>query len=562
MWQHMRLESLGVIADAELELSEGFTVITGETGAGKTMVVTALGLLRGERSDSALVRHGATQARVEAHIDISADDVVRELVDSAGGDIDDHVVGLRRTVSSSGRSRAHVGGASAPAALLTRLSERLVAVHGQAAQHRLIRPAEQRTAVDEFAGEPMEKAKAEFGVAWESLRQLNEQIADIRTNSQERARELAMLKTGLDECAAVDPQVGEDDLLQAEEARLANAETLIRAAGTAHDSISESPGGRDALATALGALQDVTGYDPQLDNLAQRVSETLIGLDELSVELSGYTESIDTDPNRLAVVQERRAALAELQRKYGPAIDDVLSWQQRAVDRVMELDHDDHRLEQCEEQLQQCRDEARAAARRMSELRHDAAAKLGECVSSELHELSMPHAQLVVEVDTRSDDQLAKDGLDDVWFGFSANTPGTPRGLDKGASGGELSRIMLALEVVLAGGRTVPTLVFDEVDAGIGGQAAVEVGRRLARLAEHAQVLAVTHLPQVAAFADHHFRVLKNDDGQVTRSDVVELDTSGRILELSRMLAGHEDSSAARAHAAELLGIANQSEPR
>lgn len=556
MWQHLRLTSLGVIAEAELELGPGFTVITGETGAGKTMVVTALGLLRGERADTGLVRHGAQRSRVEAFIDITGDEYASDMVTEAGGDVDDGVVSLGRTISAAGRSRAQAGGAAAPAALLGRLSERLVAVHGQASQHRLIQRAEQRAALDAFAGEALTRAYAEFEPAWESLRSLTEEIDLITAHTQERARELEMLRQGLQECERVAPRAGEDDELLAEENRLANAEALIRAAGAAHDAISAHA--RDAVASAVDVLAEAGGNDEELDRLSGRVSESLIELDDISVELSRYADGVDVDANRLAVVQERRAALAELQRKYGPSIEDVLAWQENAATRVLELDDDGGRLATLQARCDEARHRALDAAHRMSALRADAAKRLGDQVTAELHELSMPHARFTAEVHSRDDEELSASGLDDVWFGFAANTSGSPRTLDKGASGGELSRIMLALEVVLAGGGTVPTLIFDEVDAGIGGQAAVEVGKRLARLANTAQVLAVTHLPQVAAFADHHFRVLKNDDGQVTRSDVVELDDDGRVVELSRMLAGQQDSESARAHAAELLHTAGQ----
>src|SRR5699024_3714869 len=469
-----------------------------------------------------------------------------------------------------------------------RLSERLVAVHGQASQHRLIQRAEQRAALDAFAGEALTRAYAEFEPAWESLRSLTEEIDLITAHTQERARELEMLRQGLQECERVAPRAGEDDELLAEENRLANAEALIRAAGAAHDAISAHA--RDAVASAVDVLAEAGGNDEELDRLSGRVSESLIELDDISVELSRYADGVDVDANRLAVVQDRRAALADLQRKYGPSIEDVLAWQENAATRVLELDDDGGRLATLQARCDEARHRALDAAHRMSALRADAAKRLGDQVTAELHELSMPHARFTAEVHShadeensygekvtvelhelsmlqarfydevhsRDDEELSASGLDDVWFGFADNTSGSPRTLDKGASGAELARIMLALEVVLAGGGTVPTLIFDEVDAGIGGQAAVEVGKRLARLANTAQVLAVTHLPQVAAFADHHFRVLKNDDGQVTRSDVVELDDDGRVVELSRMLAGQQDSESARAHAAELLHTAGQ----
>lgn len=560
MWRHIRLSSLGVIEEAELELSSGFTVITGETGAGKTMVVTALGLLRGERSDLGLVRHGAAQARVEASVDVPEGSALGEIVAEAGGVIEDGELLLGRVLSAQGRSRAFVGGSGVPATVLSAVSDELVAVHGQSDQHRLLRGAEQRGALDQFAGEDFATPYAEFTPMFARLREIDRSVDELRIHAQERARELDLLTFGLDEIAEVDPIQGEDAALLAEESKLAHAESLVLAAQRAHDSMagdeSDVEGARSLVAGALVALQEVRGHDGELDALAVRANEVSILLDEVGAELSSYASRVDLDPARLAVVQERRAALIGLLRKYGPTLDDVFSWQEKSSARLSELSSDDSRIEALTAERESLAPQVLELARRMSASRAEAAGRLSKLVTAELAALSMPHARLDVQVTSREKDKLTPQGLDDVDFLFAANNGMQPRPLNKGASGGELSRLMLALEVVLVDQKTVPTLVFDEVDAGIGGKAAVEVGRRLGRLAQHAQVLVVTHLPQVAAFADHHFHVQKDDDGFVTSSSVVALDGEARVDELARMLAGQEDSATAQAHARELLELA------
>jgi DNA repair protein RecN (Recombination protein N) len=556
-WETLSLRNLGVIDSAELELGPGFSVITGETGAGKTMVVTALGLLRGARADSGLVRSGSDQARVEAIVAVPDGSSVAELVDSAGGSVDDGVVVLSRAVSAQGRSRAFVGGAAAPATLLSTITDELVAVHGQSDQFRLLRSAEQLTALDAFGDDSVGTALAAYRPVHQRLRSVEERLTALTLNQQERARELDELRHGLAEIGDVQPQTGEDESLLAEEGRLAHAEALMRAAHVAHEALAgESGAGRDAVAAAVVGLQEAAGHDPALDALTERVRGIAVELDDVATELSSYASGIDADPARLAGVQSRIAALTGLRRKFGPTLDDVLQWADKAAGRVGDLDLDDDAIASLEQERQELFDQATKCAADLHRTRVEAAARLESLISEELTQLSMPSARLSVVVGPTG--QLRVDGSDEVAFLFAANSGMDPRPLAKGASGGELSRVMLALEVVLADRTTVPTLVFDEVDAGIGGKAAVEVGRRLAKLAETAQVLAVTHLPQVAAFANSHFRVLKDDDGNVTSSTVVRLAGDARVDELARMLAGQEDSAAAQAHARELLELAGQ----
>lgn len=571
MWEEIRLRSLGVIADAELVLGPGLTVITGETGAGKTMVVTALGLLRGGRSDAGLVRHGDHQSRVEARVRLNGLPEVAALVESTTGEVEEGSVILGRTVSREGRSRAYVGGASVPASVLGEISDHLVAVHGQSDQHRLLRPSAQLGAVDLYAAEQLAPLLAAYRPSYSRLTDVARTLEELTTRSRERAQELDLLTFGLQEVAAVDPQPGEDALLAHEENKLAHADTLLTRTMQAHALLSadgsESTQGNDALAAvtqAQGLLSGVRRHDPELEALGARLDEVSYVLGDVAADLASYARSVEVDPVRLSTVQERRAALGGLLRKYGASIDEVLAWAASSNRRRAELSDDDERIGSLTAERDKLRAELLKLAGRLSDARRRAGEHLAAKVSDELTALAMPHAQIGVAVASPSQPaaaDLGPDGVDTVEITLAAN-PGSPvRPLSKGASGGELSRVMLALEVVLADERSVPTFVFDEVDAGIGGKAAVEVGRRLARLARHAQVVAVTHLPQVAAFADSHYHVVKADDGTVTTSGVEALDGEARVAELSRMLAGLEGSASARAHAEELLALAASDRP-
>ena len=577
----MRIRGLGVIEDAVLELGPGLTVLTGETGAGKTMVVTGLGLLFGGRADAGAVRPGS-RAVIEGRVRVDPRGAVAARTLEAGAELDQDGLLVARTVSGEGRSRAYLGGRSVPVGLLAELAEDLVAVHGQADQQALLRPARQRDSLDRYAGPELEAVAQSYATAFTRLRAVEVTLTDIVTLGRERAQEADALRLGLGEVARVDPQPEEDDALRAEDSRLAHADALRIAAGTAHAALSgdqEAAGDTDALsllAIARRALESVRGHDGDLAALADRVVELGLLLADVAGDLAAYASSVDTDPARLAAVAERRAQLAALTRKYGATVDEVLAWAGRASQRLLELDDDDSRREQLDAERTALRSELGGLAARMSALRRTAAQRFCADVSAELAHLAMPHAQ--VRFDVRQNDadgsgagdsrgivvdgrrcSFGPHGVDDVELLLRPH-PGAPaRPLARGASGGELSRVMLAVEVVFAGADPVPTLVFDEVDAGVGGRAAVEVGRRLAALARTAQVLVVTHLPQVAAYADRHLVVVKatdRADGAVTRSGVTTLDHDGRIGELARMLAGQEGSGTARAHAEELLAAA------
>ncbi len=620
MLEEVRITGLGVIDDAILELSPGFNVVTGETGAGKTMVVSGLGLLFGGRADPARVRPGAERASVDGRLRVDPHGAVARQVNEAGGDLDDEggALIISRSVSAEGRSRAYAGGRSVPVSLLTYLADDLVAVHGQADQQQLLRPARQREALDRFGGPEHAALLTDYQRSYQRLRDIRGELAELTSQARDRAREAEDLRRGLAEIEQAEPASGEDIDLLAEDERLSHADALHAAATAAHEALQSDPSSglyeaSDALTLLAGArqaLEAAAQHDAALAALAARLSEAAYLISDVAAELASYAQGVEADPARLAIVQERRAELARLVRAYGSAgpadgttdgaegaadgaqgaaaqgtatsvspddgdlpagsagpaagpaasaagrgsIAAVLGWAKQAAARLAELDGADDKIAGLAEQEAALAAAVGELAGRLSAGRKHAAKRFAADVTAELAALAMPHARLTVAVTPV--DEFGPHGRDEIEIRLAAHpgAPGLP--LHKGASGGELARVMLAIEVVFAGADPVPTFVFDEVDAGVGGKAAVEVGRRLARLARLAQVIVVTHLPQVAAFADAHLMVEKADDGSVTSSGVSRLDDQGRVKELSRMLAGLEDSEFGRAHAEELLAAA------
>ena len=643
MLEEVRITGLGVINDALLELSPGFTALTGETGAGKTMVVTGLGLLFGGRADPARVRPGAQRASVEGRLRTDPRGKVAQQVEEAGGDLDeDGTLVLTRSVSGEGRSRAFAGGRSVPVSLLTYLADDLVAVHGQSDQQQLLKPGRQRESLDKYAGAVLAEVLADYQRAYGRHRKVLDQLTTLTTQARTRAAEAAELRAGLTDIEKLNPAAGEAAALRAEEERLANADSLHAAATTAHEALLGDPtAGNDGVdaVTLLGharrALDAVRRHDPEIDGVAARLSEAAYLVSEVAGELASYIQGIDADPARLAAVQERRAALSRVIRLYGPGginahnngtpvtlgaaarsaadkpaaeraatdggasvrgsaadpdavgtsgagnaagpdalfeageLDDtdfvleaeepddtdyVLEWARLAAARVAELDNDDDTIAELTAEEAELATQVTDLAGRLTRLRAEAGERFADDVTAELTALAMPYARISVALTPLG--EPGPHGADDVEIRLASN-PGAPAlPLHKGASGGELSRVMLAIEVVFAGADPVPTFVFDEVDAGVGGKAAVEIGRRLAKLAKLAQVIVVTHLPQVAAFADNHLVVAKSSDGSITSTSVIRLDHEARVRELSRMLAGLEDSEFGQAHAAELLAMA------
>jgi DNA repair protein RecN (Recombination protein N) len=578
--EELRINGLGVIEDATLAFSPGLTVITGETGAGKTMVVAGLGLLFGGRADAGRVRPGVGRATVEGTLrpdPTGSAGVLARAAEVGAEPDDDGSLLLARTITSEGRSRAYLGGRGVPVSVLGELGGHAVAVHGQSDQLRLLQPAEQRSALDRYAGSEHEQLLTRYREAYENWRSVAAELTELQRNIRERRQQADLLRLGLAEIDSVAPQPGEESELADEARRLEHAESLRQAVTATHLALAGDPddptGSADAgaiLGEARRLLEGQAAVDTTLGEYAQRISEAATLVGEVAIELSGYLDGLDADPARLAAVHERRAALRSLTRKYAEDVDGVLAWANRARAQLAHLDVSDDEIAAREAERDRSAREVVDLATRLTESRQRAAGRFGADVTRELTGLAMPHAtvlaqvapfppgkggQAILELDGERV-TVGPDGADEVELRLTAN-PGAPAlPLQRGASGGELSRVMLAVEVVFAGVGGPPTLVFDEVDAGVGGQAAVEVGRRLARLARRHQVIVVTHLPQVAAFADRHLLVAKDSAGAVTTSGVRLVEDAERARELARMLAGMPDSDLGVAHAEELLAVA------
>lgn len=579
----MRIQGLGVIDDATLDLHPGLTVVTGETGAGKTMVVTGLHLLGGGRADASRVRSGARRAVVEGRFETGPDSPAAKVAADAGAEPDeDGSLIAVRTVNADGRSRAHLGGRAVPNSVLSELAEQVLAVHGQNDQLRLLRAGEQRAVLDRFAGAAVQDELVRYQhvrADWlEAVRDLRERTE----RSRELAREADLLRHGLSEIEAVAPEPGEDDALVEEARRLADADQLRETAAAAQQAIKGAADGEPdppgALALIGAARRGLAGAeDSLLQDLEPRLAEVDAVLSDVGAELGGYLDRLAADPARLEQVLTRQAELKLLTRKYAADVDGVLAWAEQARTRLAGMDTSEEALAALAARCDELSVELGALAQKVTAARRTAGEALGRVVTEELGGLAMAQAKLEVSVRwSESDpaDPLAltiegrtvhagPEGIDEVELLLTAHSGAPALPIHKGASGGELSRVMLGLEVVLADADVVPTLVFDEVDAGVGGRAAVEIGRRLARLARSHQVIVVTHLPQVAAYADRHLVVDKSaGDGGLTRSDVRIVAAEQRVAELARMLAGLDATETGRAHAEELLATADADKER
>ena len=584
MLNEIRIEALGAISVATAEFDRGLTVLTGETGTGKTMVVTGLHLLGGARADANRVRSGADRAVVEgrfstADLDQKAAAQIDEMLDASGAERDeDGSIIASRSVSRDGPSRAYLGGRSVPAKSLSGFTNELLTLHGQNDQLRLMRPDEQRGALDRFAavGARLDRYR-KLRDAWQSARR---DLVDRANRARELAQEADRLKFALHEIDAVDPSPGEDDALIADIRRLSELDALREAAAVARAALSgageetaaellgQPASAADGLGRAKTALESTD--DAKLRGLADQLTEALTVVDDASRELGDYLNELPADASTLDTKLARQAELRTLTRKYAADIDGVLEWARESRDRLASLDVSEEALAGLQRRVDELATELTSAATELSKARSQAAKRLAKEITGELSGLAMSDAEFTITVTIMSandDDPAALtlpsgarahaggDGVDQVEFGFAAHRGTMVLPLSKSASGGELSRVMLALEVVLAASMTGTTMVFDEVDAGVGGRAAVQIGRRLARLARNRQVIVVTHLPQVAAYADVHLMV--DSTGKNGASGVQRLDGDDRVAELARMLAGLGESDTARAHARELLEAAD-----
>lgn len=557
--EEISIRSLGVIESSNIEFKPGLTVLTGETGAGKTMVLTALGLVLGSKSDSDLVRQGQERAIVTGRFSVPKD-LATQIVD-AGGDVEDESVVISRTVSTAGKSRVLVGGVVSSTAAVSSFASSLVEIHAQSSSSKLTRPGVARELLDRFAAIDLTTYQQTF----DAYQQMMRRIDKLKDQLSQADRQIAELSELVDEFSKLNPKSGELLEIEDEIAKLGSVELLNQAVSTVLNLFeNEDLSAINLLQQIRKGLESVNGKDKQLDAITERYTENLLNLQDISSELTSYLTDLEADPNRFEKLQHRKAALNSLLKRYGKGSDKEAAYEQLLVDgknareRIADLSGGDQRIAELQKEADLLFKQLQDAGIAISQLRKGAAAKLSAKVTEEIKALSMPNASFVVEQivgDSKNIKSFTSNGIDEISILFSAHSGGTPLPLNKVASGGELSRVMLALEVVIAEAEPIGTYIFDEVDAGVGGKAAIEVGRRLSKLSKSAQVIVITHLAQVAAWADNHLVVRKSENGSVTQSDVNEVTAKDRKIEIARMLSGQEDSQTAQEHAGELLAI-------
>ena len=564
--EEISIRNLGIIDTSSLELSRGLNVLTGETGAGKTMILTALSLLLGAKSDSSLVRHGAE--RLVASATFSIPDSLSAQISDLGGLVEDGSLILTRSVSTDGKSKATASGAAVNASTLGEITEPLIAIHGQSANTQIVKSVRQRELLDLFAGNDLTAVITGYAASFNTYNEMKAKLKALISNASARESQIADLELLTKQWATLKPTRDEFAAVEDEIRKLASVEDLrIAAAGAGSALGDEEAGGLTVLGQARKFLEAAKGKDQALDDIAGSVAESFYLLDDAHAALTSYLASLEADPTRLDFLQQRKAALLAFVKKWGGAgsVDDemaeIASRVKSAKEMIADLNGGQDRISELESELKKAKSKLLIDAKKLTAARNIAASKLSENVSHEIAGLSMPHTRFFADIVTPDYEGALKEsdftqtGCDEVVMSIQAQKDGPKVALGKGASGGEMSRIMLALEVVIAASAPVGTYIFDEVDAGLGGKAAIEVGRRLHALAEHAQVIVVTHLPQVAAWADRHFVVAKDSDGQIVQSGVSQLDEQSRVSEIARMLAGLDQSISAQEHAAELLAL-------
>ena len=557
--EEISIRSLGVIESSNIEFKPGLTVLTGETGAGKTMVLTALGLVLGSKSDSDLVRQGQERAIVTGKFAVPKD-LAAQIID-AGGEVEEGSVVISRTVSTAGKSRVLVGGVVSSAVAVSSFASSLVEIHAQSSSSKLTKTGVARELLDRFAGVDLTAYQHTFDQYQQMLRRIN----DLKEQLSQADRQIAELSELADEFAKLNPKSGELVEIEEEIAKLGSVEVLNQAVFAALNLFeNEDLSALNMLQQIRKSLDQVNGKDKQLDAITERYTESLLNLQDISSDLTSYLSQLEADPNRFEKLQDRKASLNSLLKRYGKGSDKEAAFEQLLIDgksakeRIADLSGGDQRVAELQKEADSLFKQLQEQGLALSKLRKEKGENLSSQVTDEVRSLSMPNASFVIEQtvgDVKNSKSFTSNGIDEISILFSAHSGGTALALNKVASGGELSRVMLALEVVIAEAEPIGTYIFDEVDAGVGGKAAVEVGRRLSKLSKSAQVIVITHLAQVAAWADNHLVVKKSENGLVTQSDVIEVSANERKIEIARMLSGQEDSQTAQEHAGELLAI-------
>ena len=561
--EEISIRSLGVIESSNIQFKPGLTVLTGETGAGKTLVLTALGLVLGSKSDSDLVRAGQERAVVTGRFSVPLQ--IQDEILASGGEVEDDCVVITRTLSSQGKSRVLVGSAVSSAATVSSFAQSLVEIHAQSSSSKLMKPAVSRELLDRYGGIDL----TQYQEIFTQYQEISLRIEELKNQLLQRDKEIDLLTEFAQEFSKLSPVSGELVKIENEIAKLGSVEQLNQVVSSALNLLEdEDLSALNLLQQMRKSLDSVAGKDRDLDQITERFTESLLNLQDIGSDLTSYLSSLEADPSRFAQLQDRKSALSSLLKRYGKGSDKDLAFEELIADglgakqKLADLSGGSDRITELEKQKLEIFSKMKISAVKLANDRKINAEKLSKLVTSEIRNLSMPNSQFVISQSTLDSDKpgsYTAYGLDEIAILFAAHTGATPLPLSKVASGGELSRVMLALEVVIAEAEPIGTYIFDEVDAGVGGKAAVEIGRRLAKLSKSAQVIVITHLPQVAVWADNHLVVKKSESGSVTQSDVKEMSADERKVEIARMLSGQEDSQTAQEHASELLTIVRQS---
>ena len=573
MINDLRIQNIGVIEDVSLEMSNGFTVLTGETGAGKTMILTAFQMIIGEKVDSSLVRADEKSALVEAFIKVPRDKELRQRLEELDVAIEDDGTQISRTIAREGRGKIILGGRSVPSATLEEITQSSITIHGQGDQVLLNKSSFQRQLLDQFAGDVHLANLGKYQDLYSKYIETKKKLEELKKAGGQNALRIAQLQESVKELNDAQLEVDEEISITERINLINNSEDIFESLALADKLLNGAEDGTTSVTSQLNqarkALDSAAAKSERIASLRDQISNLEIEVSSLARDVNRDLASLDRDPATIDKLESRRALIKKLLTKYGPTSKDALENIKKFTDELATIEDLPSAIESVEKEIQLQFSELAISAQKIHDSRVDSSTKISLAIEKELKSLSMPNADFKVRIETSEDQAGLKIkvdknethlhfdnfGVDQISFEFSAN-PGQPlRPISKVASGGEMSRIMLAIELVFSKSGASKTMIFDEVDAGIGGAAAIEVGKRLKALAKNHQIVVVTHLPQVAAFADKHLKVEKSASGNITTSSVIELDSGARVTEIARMMAGIQDSASALEHARELLGM-------
>ncbi|GAA5346485.1 DNA replication and repair protein RecN [Planifilum fimeticola] len=556
MLKELSIRHFAIIEHVRLSFEDGFHVLTGETGAGKSILIDALSLAVGGRASADFVRHGEKKAEIEALFEISADHPVCGILGEMGLEPEEELL-IRREISASGKSTCRINGSPVTLSMLKKVGRSLLDIHGQHEHQSLLRTEEHLEWLDAFGDQTLKDLRGEYEALYNEYRALEKELERLTSDERETARRIDLLNYQLQEIAAANLTAGEDQELEQERNRLVNAEKLVKAAGDAFEELYAEGRGNDSLQNALNHLEEIVRYDESVGPVLELVQSAVYQVEEAIRLLGRYRDELEFEPERLNQVEERLDLIHQLKRKYGDTIESILAYGEAVAEELEELRNRDENREEVKRKLEAVREELKSVASRLTSARKRAAERLERRMEEELSDLNMANTAFRVALQP-SERGFTPTGCDRVEFQIAPN-PGEPlRPLAKIASGGELSRLMLALKTIFIDVDPIDTVVFDEIDTGVSGRAAQSIAEKMAGLARKNQVLCITHLPQVACMADHHYLIVKEVSDQKTRTRVERLNAEGRATELARMLGGVEVTTTTRRHAEEMLRLAER----